>query len=56
MPSTRTGVLSPIDPATNKVASNILFRTGSFTAAYDGGSVWITSTKNNLLDAQGRQN
>jgi YVTN family beta-propeller protein len=24
-------------------------RTGSFTAAFDAGSVWITSTKNNLL-------
>ena len=46
---TPPGVLSRIDPATNKVVSKIPIPPGSFTAAFDAGSVWITSTKNNLL-------
>jgi YVTN family beta-propeller protein len=49
MPSDAAGVLSRIDPATNKVVSKISIPPDSFTAAFDGGSVWITSTKNNLL-------
>ncbi len=49
MPSDAAGVLSRIDPATNKVVSKISIPPGSFTAAFEAGSVWITSTKNNLL-------
>ena len=49
MPSDAAGVLSRIDPATNKVVSKISIPAGSFTAAFDSDSVWITSTKNNLL-------
>jgi YVTN family beta-propeller protein len=49
MPSNAAGVLSRIDPATNKVVSKISIPPGSFTSAFDAGSVWITSTKGNLL-------
>jgi virginiamycin B lyase len=49
MPSDASGVLSRIDPANNKVVSKIAIPAGSFTAIFDSGSVWITSTKGNLL-------
>ena len=49
MPSDAAGVLSRIDAATNKVVSKISIPEGSYTAVFDAGSVWITSTKKSLL-------
>jgi len=43
------GVLVRIGPLTNKVAARIRVPAGSYAAAFGGGSVWVTSTGQNLL-------
>ncbi len=40
------GVLSRIDPATNKVVATIAVKPSSFAAAFEFGAVWITNTEN----------
>jgi len=43
------GVLTRIDPQTNKVATEITIPSGSFAPTFADGGVWITSTEHNLL-------
>jgi YVTN family beta-propeller protein len=43
------GVLSRIDPRTNKVVAQIAVPDGSFAYTFADGAVWVTSTKHNLL-------
>ena len=47
--SDSSGVLSRIDPATNRVIAKIPVAAGSFAAAFDFGSVWITTTAANSV-------
>jgi virginiamycin B lyase len=47
--ATGGGVLSRIDPLTNRVARTIRVPGGSFCPVYAGGFVWLTSSKHSLL-------
>ena len=49
MPSDPKGVVSRIDPATNKVVAEIKVAPGSFTAVYGYGLVWVSSTEKDLI-------
>jgi YVTN family beta-propeller protein len=43
------GVLLRVNPSTNKVAARIRVPAESYAAAFGGGSVWVTSTGQNLV-------
>src|SRR5262249_28898022 len=46
----KKGILSRIDPATNRVTSEIRVPSGSFACVLgEDGAVWISSTENNLV-------
>jgi virginiamycin B lyase len=49
MASDKKGILSRINPQTNRVVAEIAVPSGSFAPAFADDAVWITSTEHNLL-------
>src|SRR6185369_5141707 len=46
----KNGILSRIDPATNKLSAEIQVPSGSFACVLgEDGAIWISSTENNLV-------
>jgi YVTN family beta-propeller protein len=43
------GALVRVDPATNKIATRVQTAPGSFVPAVGAGSVWVSSTKGNIV-------
>jgi YVTN family beta-propeller protein len=49
--ATGDGVLARLDPATNSIRQRIRVASGSQNPVYADGTIWITSTRANLLTA-----
>jgi len=51
--SDRKGMLSRVDPATNRIAATVAVAPESFAAVFAFGSVWITNTRSAIPSAGG---